>query len=826
MSNGVLGRISSFKRDVLVAVLVLCAIAAGLAGAASASASGWWLGDFFDGSASGQAIYEDMAIQPQAVRVDDKVYVVYQGLDLEPYIVAFPDGGSIEGPYWIGKNNLASKRDAHGAPSILFDAKRDRLHVFWGAHGTRLQHGWARRDDISKWFYKAWRPVSADDPTMESPFAERVTYPQVFSDDDGTAHLFFRRDTVAASPQQDVAPQHSWMHATSIDGGTNWSVETTPVIRSEKDAPTTDRSWYAHFRKGADNRIHAVFTLLDRKKNVPMNQTMFVRSGIYYMQRDGADGVWRDVAGNSMEDTMSAGVLRSAMETPTAQAVIEPFSDAGPYHNQMVCADDGDGNPGVLYLAGDGGYGPEAYEWRFARHDGESWVTTSVAHTDHFFDAGTLEYNRDGTIDAFLTTGGTRGEGSTLNDAMRTMDRGGDIHQFTSDDDGDTWADLGALKSADPDKGVMYNDPQIVVGHEAVPGGPRVLFGEWNNDVTNFVHKIYLWGDNGFRGKEFFPEVTRLSGDNRFETAVKVSQEGFRLGAGTVVVATGQGYADALSGVTLAHAYGAPLLLVSGDSTPQSVREEIVRLKATTVLVLGGEAAVSQAAADQLKVGNVKTVRRIGGADRYAVAANIAREVATRRGRTSPVAFVVSGEKFPDALSAAPLSAVRGAPLLLVHSGGIPSATRDVIRSLGVTQTVIVGGTSSVSAEVASGLPSPVRVAGHDRYDTAAAVAELALLGDSAAGVPASLKMDRFVLANGQDFPDALAGGALAARVRGPIVLTQPSVMTARSRALLDTYAFNVLDAYVVGGERAISPRVVLDPDGLSGSLYERQAAP
>ncbi len=788
-------------RAIRAALIATAAVAAFCLALAVPHAADAWFGDFFDGGASGQAVYEDMAIHPQAVRVGDTVYVAYQGANLDPYLVAFPDAGGVDGPYRIGTNPLGTgwdPDDSHGAPSLLADTENGVLNVFWGAHGTKLMQGRAEVSNLTSWTVGAWTNA-----TDNAALANAVTYPQVVKDPDGTAHLFFRRDADGA------VPRGSWLHASSVDGGATWSLDTTPVVVGSDKV-----SWYAHFEPGDEGRIHLVMTSL------LVGDTAYRRSGVYYLYRDAADGAWKDVNATSLDTTGVAGVeLKELEATGTASTVASAApstSTAGPFHNQVTCADDGSGGVGLLFLTGNGGYGPTSHKWKFARFTGSAWTSTTVTTTDHFMDSSTLEYGPDG-IDAFVTAGGTRGTGSA---ADPYSDRGGDIRWYRSTNGGATWTLQRTIATSDPDRDVIYNDPQIVEGHESDPDGPRVLYGEWNNDAGNFVHKVYLWGESGYRGKEFFPDMTRLAGPSRYEAAVSVSQQGFPRGSDYAVVASGEAFADALAGVTLAYAYDAPLLLISSSTVPTAVADELKRLDTENIFVLGGEKTITEETRKKLYVTGVKSVARIGGADRYAVASSIALKVAEKRGTSADHAYVVSGEVFPDALSAAPLAAAQGAPLLLVSKGGVPDATYQVIGALDIQHSIIVGGEASVGTTAAAGLPEPFRVAGPDRYTTSAKLADLALSGDSSLGIAPSLKMDRFIVASGEVFPDALSGGALAARVRGPVVLTQSAQLPAATQDLLARRAFRVLHTYVVGGEKTITTSTV---SAIADMLRERQ---
>ncbi len=86
--------------------------------------------------------------------------------------------------------------------------------------------------------------------------------------------------------------------------------------------------------------------------------------------------------------------------------------------------------------------------------------------------------------------------------------------------------------------------------------------------------------------------VERLSGDNRYATAVDVSRETFA-NSEVVFVATGANFPDALGGGPVAGSVPGPLLLVPGSTIPASVAAELQRLGPDRVVILGGTSVVS-----------------------------------------------------------------------------------------------------------------------------------------------------------------------------------------------------------------------------------------
>jgi putative cell wall-binding protein len=287
----------------------------------------------------------------------------------------------------------------------------------------------------------------------------------------------------------------------------------------------------------------------------------------------------------------------------------------------------------------------------------------------------------------------------------------------------------------------------------------------WEDKRDNVQRDIWL--------AESELELDRSGGANRYETASLISESHFA-GAGTVVVATGADFADALAASGLAGCYGGPLLLTLPDQLHSATSAEIDRLGATDAVIVGGEGAVAPAVANALS-GMGLAVERIGGTDRYDTAAKIAAEIESMTGTNfEKTAFIARGDEFPDALAVSPLAYYNRFPILLTRPDAWPAASDTAFTGLDIETAIIAGGPGAVSAGVKNGVDALLsanggglseRWAGPTRYETAVEVAEQAC--------------DRYWagrgfigLAVGDNFPDALAGGAAAGREFGVLLLT------------------------------------------------------
>src|SRR5207247_11074079 len=111
------------------------------------------------------------------------------------------------------------------------------------------------------------------------------------------------------------------------------------------------------------------------------------------------------------------------------------------------------------------------------------------------------------------------------------------------------------------------------------------------------------------------------------------------------------------------------------------------------------------------------------GPDRYATAAAVS---AAHFAAGVPVVFVATGKGYADALAAGPAAAKRGGPVLLV-ADSVPPPTAAELTRLKPNEIVVVGGAASVSDALLRDLNKYAtngarRIAGRDRYSTAAAI--------------------------------------------------------------------------------------------------------
>jgi len=725
---------------VLLFAVVLMAVGAPL------SAFGYSV-DHFAGNASQESLLSEMTIQPAAIRRDGFTYIAYQGPGYDPYVAVYDEaGGYWRAPQRVGLNPLFL--DAHGAPALYFD-QEGALHAIYGSHWSEMRHvKMETPGDIYNW--------------VEAPsVTTRGTYPQAIEDATNTA-LFYRAD------------QHHWVMHHSEEPTDTFS---EPVRILEADA---ENAFYADFSKGPTGKIHAAWVRMDRQGAPTDIQSRF---DAFYAYRD-TDGKWYNAASEEV-------TLPITPDKANDKCLV--YTSRRGATNEITVREDITGAPCVLFLSGEG-EGPGAFTWRFDRYseaEGD-WVETEITTADEYFDSGAIHPKSDGSLEAFLV-----GDESDTPGAPKG--RGGGIGRWVSSDNGLTWS-LADVRITPDDPLGRFADPHIVEGGDDTY---KLAFVEWTNDPTNFFQRIFLWGENGYVGRDAAATPWRLAGSDRIGTSLAISEHSFSERASVAVLATAYDFPDALSGTPLAQAMRGPLLLTRPTELDPRLAEEINRLKIKKVVILGGFGVVNKDVENQLvEQTGVVSIERLGGNDRYQTAQLIGmrlQDFSDVRGE----AVVVSGRDWPDAVGAAPLAATLGIPIVLASGEELRPEMTSLLAEWETSSTVIAGGTGAVSESIEASLPDPVRLGGANRYETSGLLAEY--------GLERGLLPHRLLFATGVAFPDALCASALAARVRGPVVLLPPDDLTTPARKLLAEHGTKVTDAFFIGGEGALDASIPRD---------------
>ena len=299
-------------------------------------------------------------------------------------------------------------------------------------------------------------------------------------------------------------------------------------------------------------------------------------------------------------------------------------------------------------------------------------------------------------------------------------------------------------------------------------------------------------------------QYVRIGGTDRFDTAVALANQMLTPPAATVYVASGDNFPDALAASAAAAHVGGPVLLTHATTLPDGTKNEIIALKPSKVVVVGGPGAVSDAVktaiSDAAKSAVPSaTVVRVGAdvGTRYDTAAALS---SSAFDPNVPVVYVASGETFPDSLSGSAAAGTLGGPVLLVPpSGPLPSSFANELSRLHPNKVVLLGGFGAISqtqgAYIGSnaGTATVSRLSGDDRYGTSVAISK-ATFSPGVASV---------FLTSGENYPDGLAAGAIAGGRHVPLLVTHKDCLP---KAVADEITrLDPSQVYVVGGTGSVA---------------------
>ncbi|NMM61465.1 cell wall-binding repeat-containing protein [Clostridium sp. P21] len=282
--------------------------------------------------------------------------------------------------------------------------------------------------------------------------------------------------------------------------------------------------------------------------------------------------------------------------------------------------------------------------------------------------------------------------------------------------------------------------------------------------------------------------TTRYNGIDRYETAAKVCQDGWKASSSYAVIVNGENFPDALSAAPLAKKFDAPILLTSRDVLNPYTSVEINRLGVKNVFIIGGRGVISQAIEDSLKSRGIK-VTRLGGADRY----DTAIQIAGKLGKSNEIALVNSND-FRAGMSISAIAAAKGMPVIPVDTYSMPASVSKYLQGYKkADQIYVVGGQDKISDSVILGLPNVKRIGIGDSYSSNIGIIE-AFIGE--------LKTDTVYISSAKDFPDSLGASALAPRTYSPVVFVD-SPMSYDTQNFLKSHIVNNIK--VLGGPGAVT---------------------
>ncbi len=317
------------------------------------------------------------------------------------------------------------------------------------------------------------------------------------------------------------------------------------------------------------------------------------------------------------------------------------------------------------------------------------------------------------------------------------------------------------------------------------------------------------YGDQTHTIKAYLDAPDRIAHANRYTTAVEISKKLFPNATSapqSVIIAVGDDakFPDALTAAGLAGVADGPVLLVQTSKVTSEVLAELTRLKSlgvTSAYIVGGPKSVSEGVKKIVEQRLGLSAKRIGGTDRYAVAAGVAREMVAL-GASGDEILIASGSVWPDAALAASIAAGTGRPVLLVGRDKMPAATTGTLKELGTTKTIVFGGPNTIPGGVIKKLsPAPATRFGMtgDRFTLAAQVAAWATASQG-------FNLDNIYVVTAARFPDSITGGVLSGATKQPLLLTWPDNAPSGTVNFIKAKKAAIDNVTLVGGIKSVGP--------------------
>lgn len=234
----------------------------------------------------------------------------------------------------------------------------------------------------------------------------------------------------------------------------------------------------------------------------------------------------------------------------------------------------------------------------------------------------------------------------------------------------------------------------------------------------------------------------------------------------SVIVATDQGYLDALTASGFAGLLDCPVLMCDKSKISAQTRALLIELKPKAVYVVGGTSVLSDDVVNEIKgLDSVKTVKRIAGNEAADTANDIYAE-GKNLSKWGDTAVVATQVAFQDALSGSPYAYAKSAPVFLVNTDGVlDDSTEALINAGGFKRVLLLGGAAVVKPAVESQIKyaTKVRLAGAEAVDTSIVIAEY--------GLSNGLTANKMGIATSESYYDALSGVTLCGRNKAPMLL-------------------------------------------------------
>ncbi|MDU5808885.1 MAG: leucine-rich repeat protein [Finegoldia magna] len=193
--------------------------------------------------------------------------------------------------------------------------------------------------------------------------------------------------------------------------------------------------------------------------------------------------------------------------------------------------------------------------------------------------------------------------------------------------------------------------------------------------------------------KELGIKQQRISGHDRFETAVKLGEQvrANSTNKKEIILVNGFNNIDALTAGSLAAKLNIPILLTESDQLNEITEKAIKDWGIEKVTIIGGKTQVSETLKAKLRNSGI-TVDRLAGRTRVDTALEVAKAV-----NSDPDKVIFANKTaYPDALIAPYLSKAKEAPIMLIDKDEASVSVKQYLRDNEIKESIILGGKLSI----------------------------------------------------------------------------------------------------------------------------------
>ena len=288
----------------------------------------------------------------------------------------------------------------------------------------------------------------------------------------------------------------------------------------------------------------------------------------------------------------------------------------------------------------------------------------------------------------------------------------------------------------------------------------------------------------------------KIIGENRYDTAAKISKAAFNDKSDAVVLINGKNSSDGLAAGPFASLIDASILLVEKDYISNETINEIKRLNPKNVYLIGGTDVVSEKVKEDIQniiYINLKDIKRIGGVDREETSLLIGKEIA--KFSNIEKIYVVNGYNGEaDAMSILSKACNEKSPILITNGKKFNNAQKDFIQSIKYPNFYFLGGDNVMSDNLldeAEGLfdveVSVIKLYGDDRQETNGIVLDY-FYGDN---------INSLIVCKSNNLIDALCVGVFAGKNNIPVLIATNNLSSTQEEVV----KYKTYDTlYEVGG--------------------------